>query len=185
MPDQIQQIDEIILFFIQNHCRNPVLDKVMIFLTSLGNGGRLWIFIAIFLLIFKDLKSREKSGIYLITTIFTAMLLGDHILKPLVGRIRPCNQFPEVTSLILCPRTPSFPSGHAMVAFASATVLFYLNRGVGIIAYILASIISFSRIYLFVHYPSDTLGGMIFGVLTAIIIISLLKNSTEKNGKKS
>lgn len=187
MLDKLQRIDEIIVFFIQNHCRSPVLDKVMVFITSLGNGGFLWICFAIYLIIFKDRTKREKSGVFLIASIFAAMFLGDEILKPLIGRVRPCNQFPQVELLIACPISPSFPSGHTMVGFASATALFYHYRRLGIIAYIIASLIAFSRIYLFVHYPSDILGGIIFGVLTALTTILLLENIydlIEKIGKK-
>ncbi|HBY72869.1 MAG TPA: phosphatase PAP2 family protein [Lachnospiraceae bacterium] len=174
MLDNLQLIDERILFFIQNNWKTPALDHVMVFLTSLGNAGVLWICIAA-ILIFS--KHRQKSGVILLSAIFAAMFLGDDILKPLIGRIRPCDKFPEVELLlgsIGSIHSPSFPSGHAMVGFASATVLFYYDRRFGIIAYLTASLIAFSRLYLFVHYPSDLLGGLILGVFTALLTIFLL-----------
>ena len=170
MLDNLQLIDERILFFIQNNWKTPALDHVMVFLTSLGNAGVLWICIAA-ILIFS--KHRQKSGVILLSAIFAAMFLGDDILKPLIGRIRPCDKFPEVEQLLNI-HSPSFPSGHTMVGFASATVLFYHYRRCGIIAYLMASLIAFSRLYLFVHYPSDVLGGLILGVFTALVTIFLL-----------
>ncbi len=171
MLNRLQEIDEIILFFIQEHLKNPVMDHVMVFFTSLGNAGFLWLFIAI-LLLFS--KRYQKCSVYLLTAIFFAMFFGDEVLKPLIGRMRPISKFPTIELLIKSPGSFSFPSGHAMVGFASATVLYYCNRRFGLIAYVIASLIAFSRIYLFVHYPSDTLGGIVFGVLTAIFTIHIL-----------
>ena len=184
MLNRLQVIDETVLFFIQEHWKNPVLDHVMVFFTSLGNAGFLWITIAI-LLLFS--KRYQKCSVLLLTSIFFSMFLGDEILKPLVGRIRPFDKFPTIELLIKSPVSFSFPSGHAMVGFSSATVLCYCNRRYGLIAYVLASLIAFSRIYLFVHYPSDTLGGVILGILTAfltIYILNLVYSGIEKFHKK-
>lgn len=172
MLERIQELDERILFFIQENMRNPVLDRVMVFITSLGNAGFLWIGIA-FLFILQ--KRYQKCGISLLCSITLSMFLGDNLLKPLIGRIRPCNQFPEVELLIPAFTTPSFPSGHTMVAFASATIIIYYHRKFGVLFYIVAALISFSRLYLFVHYPSDVLGGIILGITTSIIILHGLK----------
>lgn len=180
MLEQLQELDEQILFFIQGNWRNPVLDQVMVLITSLGNTGFLWICIAAILLFS---KRRQKSGVVLMSAIFIAMFLGDEVLKPLIGRVRPCYQFPEVELLITKVSSFSFPSGHTMVGFASATVLLYYYRKVGIIAYIIASLIAFSRLYLFVHYPSDILGGHILGIitaLTAIFVLNLIYHGIER-----
>lgn len=168
MFEAIQKLDEAILFFIQENIKNPVLDRLAVFITTLGNAGFLWIFIAFLLL---SRKKYQRCGVPLICAISLAMLIGDDLLKPLIGRIRPCNQFPEVALLIPRPNSFSFPSGHAMVAFTSATVIYRYFPSYGLMTYILAGMIAFSRLYLFVHYPSDVLGGILLGVLNAFVVI--------------
>ena len=170
MPEPIQTIDETILFYIQQHWKNPTLDPVMLLITSLGNAGFLWIAIALILLL---QKRHRKCGVTLISSIGLSSLFGDRILKPLFDRIRPCNQFPQVEILLHQMHSPSFPSGHTMVAFASATVIYHYSRPLGIVTYLFASLMAFSRMYLFVHYPTDILGGLVLGILTARIVISL------------
>ena len=75
------------------------------------------------------------------------------------------------TMLIAMPTDFSFPSGHTMVSFAAATVLWHWNRKVGIAAYLLAAVIAFSRLYLFVHFPSDVFAGAVIGILIGIAAI--------------
>lgn len=178
MLDKIQEIDELILFYLQNNIKNPMLDRIMMFLSSLGNNGFLWIMTALLLVIFK--RSR-KCGICLLCSVYLAMLLGDGILKPLFGRVRPCNVFLQVKLLLPAPHTPSFPSGHTMVGFAAAKILSYYNNPGGYAAYVLAALIAFSRMYLFVHYPSDILGGIIFGTLNSILVLSVINSFNEND----
>ncbi|HHU73652.1 MAG TPA: phosphatase PAP2 family protein [Clostridiales bacterium] len=183
MLNWIQKIDKEILFFIQGHWKSSFLDTLMVFVTSLGNGAFLWIFIAFLLLL---TRKYQKSGLALICTICLSLILGDHIIKPLIMRPRPCHAYPWVPLLISCPITPSFPSGHSMVAAASATVLIYYHRLTAIGAIIIALAIAFSRIYLFVHYPSDALGGILLGILTSSLVIlginKLYKIIEDKTG---
>lgn len=164
----IQQFDETILYFIQENLKNPVMDRFMVFITTLGNAGFLWIFVAFLLL---SQKRHQICGVPLICSVSLSMFLGDHMLKPLFGRIRPCNLYPEISLLISAPSSPSFPSGHTMVAFASATVIYHYYRKSGLLAFVTAALIAFSRLYLFVHYPSDILGGIILGVLVSLLVI--------------
>jgi len=173
MFNNIQGIDEAILFYIQNNLRNPVIDQVMLFFTALGNSGLIWYAIAVILLFN---KRYQRCGITLIISVSLAMLIGDELLKPLFERVRPCNKFPDIAMLLARPKSYSFPSGHAMISFAAACVLNYYKPLFGILAYILASIIAFSRLYLFVHYPSDVLGGMLFGTICSMLIIYGLNN---------
>jgi undecaprenyl-diphosphatase len=163
----INTIDETVLFYIQEHLKNPALDRVMVFFSSLGNAGFLWIVIAFILIL---IKRYQKCGLSLLCAISLATFLGENLLKPLFGRVRPCNKYPEIALLIERLSSPSFPSGHTMVAFASSTLLFVYNPVFGIIAYMIATLIAFSRMYLFVHYPTDILGGIFFGVLTSLML---------------
>ncbi|NLL77504.1 MAG: phosphatase PAP2 family protein [Clostridiales bacterium] len=109
----------------------------------------------------------------MLLSLLAAFLLGNIMLKNLVERSRPCWIYPEVGLLIRIPRDYSFPSGHSMVGFAGATAVWKMNKGWGVAALILAGSIAFSRLYLFVHWPSDVLIGSIIGILLAILIFEI------------
>ena len=86
--------------------------------------------------------------------------------------------------LIKAPKDYSFPSGHTMASFAAATVLIYMNRKVGIVAMVLTVLIAFSRLYLYVHYPTDVLGGIITGAIAGYIGYKLTFIVQSKHRKK-
>lgn len=176
MSYRLHLIDDNILFYIQAHMKSPVLDRVMVFITSLGNAGLIWIAAA---LLFLYLKNYRKCGIYLIFSLLLASLLGDEILKPVFHRARPCNEFPDISLLIHRPGSYSFPSGHTMVGFAAATIMFYFDRYLGLAGYLFAALIAFSRMYLFVHYPTDILGGILFGTLSSMFLIYALNKINQ------
>jgi undecaprenyl-diphosphatase len=148
--------------------RTPELDRIMVFITSWGNAGFLWIVIGFLLLL---IKQYQKCGFTLLCAYKLSTYLGETVIKPLIGRVRPCNRFPDIPLLIHAPHSPSFPSGHTMVGFSCATVIFYFDRRLGILSYIIAFSIAFSRLYLFVHYPTDVLGGIYYGVLCAWLLL--------------
>ncbi len=173
----IQLIDESILFYILEHFHTPLMDKIMVGITSLGNSGFIWVAIAFLLLLNKKTQS---WGILLVTALTFEYILGDGLLKQIFARERPFNRFPEVEILIRKPGSFSFPSGHTMSSFTAATVIFYCNKYAGLPAYILASLIGFSRLYLFCHYPTDVLGGAVFGILTALFVILTARTLREK-----
>ncbi len=173
----IQQLDESILFYILNHLHTPLMDKIMIEITSLGNSGLIWIAIAFLLLLNKKTK---PCGILLITALSFEYILGDGILKHLIARDRPFIRFPDVNILIKKPGSFSFPSGHTMSSFTAATVIFYSNKYAGMPAYILAALIGFSRLYLFCHYPTDVLAGAVLGIATGLMVIWAAKTIRSK-----
>lgn len=168
MPDCIQKIDEAILFFIQDHIKNPALDRVMVWITSLGDAGFIWLLLAFLLILFNNYR---RCGISLIFIMPLSYFISDNLLKPLFNRLRPCNKFTEIALLIPRPHSPSFPSGHTMVGFACALVLFYYHKKLGVAGLVLASLIAFSRLYLFVHYPTDILAGILFGTGTSAALL--------------
>lgn len=143
----------------------PILDKIMVFISSLGNSG--WFFIALGVVLL-CLKKYRRVGICILFALLLCLITGNLILKPLVARPRPCWVNP-VTMLIPIPKDYSFPSGHTYASFAAATVLFLSDKRAGILAYILAVCIAFSRMYLYVHYPTDVLAGLILGVTAGIV----------------
>jgi len=174
----IQNIDNIVLEFIRTNMNSGMLDQTMPFITNLGSGGFIWIIAAI---IFLASKKYRKDGILLICSLLLCVLIGNITLKPLVARIRPSEINMAISLLIPRPTDFSFPSGHTMSSFAAATVIFHANNKMGIAAFILAALIAFSRLYLYVHYPSDIIAAVLIGVLISIFTINF---SDFKNLKR-
>ncbi len=154
------------LYALQN-LHTPILDKVMVFITTLGDDGIFWIIIALLMLLFK--KTR-KCGCMVLITMAICYVIGNIGLKNIIQRPRPCRIDNSVPLLIPFPSEFSFPSGHTLHGFAAATAIFLHFKKPGIVALILAGLIAFSRMYLFVHFPTDILGGVIIGVGMAVLI---------------
>ncbi len=174
----IQLLDEQVLYMIQEQFKHPILDVLMVWLTKLGDAGFIWILVAFILLC---LKTYRPYGYVLSASLISTFIVGNLVLKNLVARPRPCWVDPSVKLLIEMPHDYSFPSGHTMSSFAAATVLYALNRTLGIIAFVLAALISFSRLYLFVHYPTDILAGLVIGVGLSLICLHVLKPHIKNN----
>lgn len=173
MIDFITNIDKEILYFIQEFLRSEYLNEIFSFITRLGDWGVIWIIISIILLI---PKKTRKVGVLSICSLLLCYVANDLIIKKIVARERPFNQFSELIPLIKKPIGFSFPSGHSASSFASAGILFrYLDKKYGILAIVLAGIIAFSRLYLGVHFPSDVIVGIIMGLLSSYIISKLEK----------
>lgn len=155
-----------ILYALQE-IHNPVLDKIMLCITSLGDDGILWLAIGIICLFF---KKHRKMGAQLLLSMLCTYILGNMILKNIVARPRPCDIDTAVTLLLSRPHGYSFPSGHSINSMVAAVALFLNNKKIGIPAIIIATLIGFSRLYLFVHFPTDVLGGFVIAILVAIAV---------------
>lgn len=149
-----------ILDFLQT-LHQPALDSFLVFITTLGNKGAVWIAIGILLLCSKKYR---RGGILVLFSLALCLLLGNALLKNLVERPRPCWIRDTVPLLIHMPRDYSFPSGHSMSAFAAATALLFTDKRFGAAALVLAVLIAFSRLYLYVHWPTDVLAGALLGI---------------------
>lgn len=170
--DIILNIDNSILDFIQQHIVCEPLNKVMVFITELGTGARLWILIGLILLL---IKKYRKYGIVIFVSVILSHFIGNVAIKHIVKRARPCQVNTAIDLIVNRPKSYSFPSGHTFTSFAPATVLFLMNKKIGIPALIIAALIGFSRMYLYVHYPSDVLCGAILGILVGVILTKLSK----------
>lgn len=146
---------------------NPILDQFMVFVSALGNEGIFWIAIGVVCLF---MKKHRKMGFQLLITMLCTFIIGNLILKNVFARPRPCDIDTTVAMLISRPHGHSFPSGHSMNGMTAAVALFLNNKKIGIPALILATLIGFSRMYLFVHFPTDVAGGFIVGILVAIAV---------------
>ncbi len=172
MIDFITQIDFSILDSIQQNLRSDFMDSFMVFLSMIGEGGIVWFLIAVPMLFFK--KSRT-CGALMILSMGVTLLLGEFCLKNIFCRVRPCNVDLDIEMLVKRPNSFSFPSGHTSSSFAAATTIFQWNKKYGVIALILATLISFSRLYNYVHYPTDVLCGMLFGIFVSLLTYYLIK----------
>lgn len=154
------------LEFLQTAFSGGMLDSVMIFFSSLGNYGLLWIVAALIMLPFKTWR---KTGVTMLLALLIGFLIGNLCMKPLIARIRPFENFENFKLLIAAPTDFSFPSGHTLSSFAAAVSLLINKRRIGIFALVVAFIIAFSRMYLLVHYPTDILAGMAIGIICAFV----------------
>jgi undecaprenyl-diphosphatase len=160
----IQNIDLWVLQFIQQFFNYPLMDKLMIFITALGNKGAIWIIICVFLLLKKNYR---KTGMLVMIALTLSTILGEGIIKHMVQRLRPFATYPSFQLIIGMPTLYSFPSGHTATAFTAATVLSKEFKKYKVLFFSIASLIAFSRLYLFVYYPSDIIVGILLGLFSA------------------
>ncbi len=156
-----------ILDWIAENLRCGFLDTVMPLITILGNGGIFWIAVSVvFLLITKYRKAGLSMGIALLM----GLVVCNLTLKPLCARIRPYDFYGQTMQLLVAtPHDFSFPSGHTIASFEAATALAIHNKKLGIPALILAGLIAFSRLYLYVHYPTDVIVSIGLGIAFAFL----------------
>lgn len=172
-------IDWNILRWIQDTLTGPFLDLLMPKITLLGNGGAIWILAAVILLCTKKYR---RQGILLLAGLIAGVLVGNVCLKHLIARPRPCWLDSSVQMLIANPTDYSFPSGHTFSSVIGATVLTKTNRRFGYAAIPLAALIAFSRLYLYVHFPSDVLAAAVLGVVIGELVFRYGWRAMEKRG---
>lgn len=172
MLQTITSFDLQTLLWIQQNLQSDTLTSFLEFMTDLGNAGIIWIASAVILL----LNERTRSiGIAVSLAIFLDVIVTNGIMKPLIARPRPFLLYPAIVPLITPPTGFSFPSGHSVSSFAAAFVLYgLLPKRYGIPAVSIAVLISLSRIYLGVHYPSDILAGLLLGFVIAKAVLWLM-----------
>lgn len=156
-----------ILHWIQHTLVCPALDFLMPKITLLGNGGAIWLLAAVALLITKKYR---RYGVYLLAGLAAGVLSGNVVLKNLIARPRPCWLDTSVQLLIANPTDYSFPSGHTLSSVIGATILTKADRRFGYAAIPLAALIAFSRLYLYVHFPTDILGAVVLGVAIGLAV---------------
>ena len=180
-----------ILDWIQAHLQCGFLDAVMPVITLFGEDGLFWILCAVILILTKKYR---KTGLSMGAALLIGLLVCNITLKPLVGRIRPYDyqlqNFGITVKLLVEPLHDfSFPSGHTIASFEACTVLMLHDKRLGIPATVLAVLIAFSRLYLYVHYPTDVLVavvlGIAFGFLGSFLVGKCFDLYAEKARKKA
>lgn len=157
------------------------LDPVMILLSTLGNAGLIWIALSVVLAI---PKRTRVCAFTMMGAMALSFLLGNIMIKNLVARPRPFMVDASVMLLIPQPGEYSFPSGHTLNGFTAATVIFLYYKKAGVLALLFAGAIAFSRMYLFVHYPTDILAGMLLGIVDAVITYFVVKMMLKKREER-
>ena len=158
----LQNLDWSILHWIHSALSCGVLDFLMPKISALGDVGAIWLLAAALMLFSKKYR---RYGIMLFFGIAAGYVVGNLCLKPLFARPRPCWLDSSVKLMIPMEMDYSFPSGHTLASAIGATILTLANRKFAYAAIPLAALIAFSRLYLYVHFPSDVLGGALLGVL--------------------
>ena len=193
MIEFITQIDHSILLFIQENMRFDWFTEPTIFVSHLGDHGKIWIILCLILLLFKRTR---KAGICGLLALLINLLITNVTLKPLVARVRPYEQFNDLLLLLERQKDFSFPSGHTSSSFAAAWAIFQTYRlpelemgangqnaegydkgkwtVLGMSAMILAIWIGWSRLYVAVHFPTDVLAGVFIGIISAWISIRIV-----------
>lgn len=172
--ENIIQLDTSFFYFLNVKLQNGFFDFLMPILTNLDYWRIPLGLMVILLLVFG--KKRGRIAIILLALgIALSDQVCNNLLKPLVGRIRPCNILENIHLLVNCTKSYSFPSSHAMNMFAGVTLLSYSYRRIKVILFVIAILVSYSRIYVGVHYPFDVLAGAILGIFCAFIILVLFK----------
>ena len=165
---------------------NPVTDPIMYGITCLGNAGILWILIALAFLSIPLFKKDRKIGLSIAIALILSLIMCNGIMKNLWARVRPFNvdtTFENLYGVFNGINDWSFPSGHTSASFAAALAIILWDRQKGTAAVIVAALISFSRLYLTVHYPTDVLTSLVFGSLYGIagyFIAKLIMKKSER-----
>ena len=173
-----------ILDFIQNNLRCAFLDWFMPIVTVLGDGGIFWILFTLALLI---IPRTRKLGLACAVSLLIDLALCNGLLKNLIARTRPFDVNPDIVLLVPKPGDYSFPSGHAAASFTVVGALAANKSKLWIPACVLSVVIALSRLYLYVHYPTDVLGGaacgLLFGFIGAYVTEKVLHKIRERAGK--
>lgn len=168
MLNLIENLDWSLLHFILDHCHNAVTDRLFPIITYLGEGGAVWIALGLLLVIFGKRSGWRSTGWVMLFAMLAGLLIGELTLKNIICRPRPFQAEGMVPLLISPPSGYSFPSGHSCSSFAAAAAVFQRDKRFGGGALALAGLIAFSRLFLFVHFPSDVLAGALLGVLCGL-----------------
>lgn len=152
---------------------SPFMDKAMVTVTSTGNLGLIWIFTAVILLVSgRQDDERSRIGYGILIALLLSIMIGNLLIKNIAKRNRPFFH-KNYKLLIKQPWDYSFPSGHTLASFAAATVFFYMNPNVGIVALLYAFLIALSRLYLRVHFFTDVFFSMALGVGLGVLAMTL------------
>ena len=166
MTSWAASLDTNLFHLINRSWENPFFDGLMPLVTDLGNFTYVLALLGA-LILWKDRKAGLVFLVFIGLTLAMTDSFSSRLLKEWVGRIRPCAVLPGVRLLTDCNTSYSFPSSHAVNAFAAAYFLSQPFRRLSPLFYVIAAMAAYSRVYLGIHYPLDVAGGAAIGLLIA------------------
>lgn len=176
----MQAAELAILDWIQAHLRCGFLDAALPFISRLADHGEVWIVLAAVLLL---LRRQRRYGAAVSCALVLDLVSCNMLLKPLFGRIRPFAVNTAVELLSAPPVDASFPSGHTAASFAAVFALKTAGSPLWKPALALAVVIAFSRLYLYVHWPTDVLGGALLGAAVGWAGAKIVEKTARKSAE--
>ena len=176
----IHDFDMQILEWIAN-IRGYYLDQIMIFITTIGNQGLVWIVLGLGLMVTKKYRF---VGLVSLLALIIGTLLTDVSMKFYFARVRPYTYLTDYKLLIEEPSSFSFPSGHATASFAAAGVIAYYIKSYRFPVLVFASLMAFSRMYLYVHFTSDVIAGVLVGLSSSVLAIMIATKLTKERNSQ-
>lgn len=159
----------------------PFLDRAMVDITSLGNFSILWL---AFIIIFLSTKEYKRVGKVMVIGFILNIIVVNLLLKNIFDRSRPFELMDNFDLLIPPLKDGSFPSGHSSYAFTFFAIILFMtkSKSLKIFTGVLTFLIAFSRLYLYVHFPTDVLSGAIIGFMLGILAMKIY---FDKNLRKN
>ena len=172
MIETITNFDFTILYWIQENLRTEWMDSICAFLSWAFHIGVPWIVLGAVLFCFKKTRA---AGVILVVAVALTFFFNEIAIKNIIGRDRPCTIDQTIQLAVKRPTSFSCPSGHSASCFAAAGSLLFTFKKLGIPLVIFAAFMGFTRLYLFVHFPTDVLLGAILGLLMAWVTVLLFR----------
>lgn len=175
----LSQFEIPVLDFLRENVSCKFLDVIMPFVSAICNHGEIWIIWALILLF---IPKYRKTGVSMAIALCMGLIIVNMIMKPAVARIRPFD-LTGVYLIIDKPTDYSFPSGHTLSSFEAFGAMLFTHKKMAYIAVIPAVLIAFSRLYLYVHYPTDVIVSVILGLLFAFLSVKITEFIYKKKAK--
>lgn len=173
-------MDELdILLWIQG--ASPWMDGPMQAVSAVTAHSACWIAMAVLLMLS---KRGRATGTSMMLAMVLVLIIVDLAAKPLVGRDRPFEVY-DFPLIVGAPSSYSFPSGHSAYAFACAACIAMGCRRWAVPALAAATVVAYSRLYLFVHWPTDVLAGALLGILIGVAAVRVVRRADARSRCRS